>query len=61
IKFAHGAWSGIGQRTGRAFEGIVSISVAPSEYIEIQSHDAVPYSHSTLPLLRASTLTFRKE
>jgi len=60
LPFARGAWSGIGQRTGKAFEGIVHISVTPSRYIEIQSHDAAPYSRSTLPLLRASTLTFRK-
>jgi hypothetical protein len=47
VGFARGAWSGIGQRTGKAFEGIVYISVTPSRYIEIQSHDAAPYSRST--------------
>lgn len=60
LTFARGSWSGVGQRTGKTYEGIVYILVAPSKYIEIQSHDAAPYSRSTLPLLRASTLTFRK-
>jgi len=32
LPFARGAWSGIGQRTGKAFEGIVHISVTPSRY-----------------------------
>ena len=60
LPFAHGSWSGVGMKTGKAYEGIVYILVAPSRYIEIQSHDAAPYSRSTLPLLRASTLTLRK-
>ncbi len=32
LPFARGAWPGIGQRTGKAFEGIVYISVTPSRY-----------------------------
>ena len=60
LPFAHGSWSGVGRKTGKTYEGIVYILVAPSKYIEIQSHDAAPYSRSTLPLLRASTLTLRR-
>lgn len=60
LSFRRGAWSGVGQRTGKTYEGIAYVLVTPSRYIEIQSHDAAPYSRSTLPLLRASTLTFRK-
>ena len=60
LPFAHGAWSGTGARTGKTFEGIVYISVASSRYIEVSSHDARPYSRSTLPLLTAASLTFRR-
>ena len=60
LTFARAAWSGQGQRTGKTYEGIVYVLVAPSKYIEIQTHDAAPESRTTLPLLGASALSFRR-
>ncbi len=58
--FVQASWSGVGRRTGKPYAGVVYISVTPGQYIEITSHDASPYSRSTLPLLTAAALTFRK-
>ena len=58
--FKQASWSGIGSRTGKPFAGVIYISMKTGDYIEISAHDAVPYSAATLPLLKASVLTFRK-
>lgn len=60
LPFAHGDWHGIGMRTGKLYAGSQYCSVAPSQIINLVSHDAAPHSQTTLPLLQTSILTFRK-
>jgi tetratricopeptide (TPR) repeat protein len=60
LSFDEGTWDGIGQQTGKEYQGSEYWSVSPSHVIHLSSHDAFPYSRTTLPLLKASIMTFRK-
>ena len=60
LSFAGGEWDGTGVQTGKEYKGGEYWSVSPSHLIHLSSHDAVPYSHVTMPLLKAAILTFRK-
>lgn len=58
--FAYADWSGVGQHTGKQFQGIIYISITSGQFFRIISHDAAPHSRTTLPLLKAAVLTFRQ-
>ena len=60
LSFESGEWDGIGQQTGKEYQGSEYWSVTPSHVIHLATHDALPYSRVTLPLLQASLKTFRK-
>ena len=60
VSFNSGTWDGIGQQTGKDYQGSEYWSVSSSHIIHLSTHDAVPYSQATLPLLKASVMTFRK-
>ena len=60
LTFGRGDWDGVGVQTGKEYKGSEYWSVSPSHIIHLSSHDAVPYAATTLPLIQASILTFRK-
>ena len=60
LPFSRGDWSGTGQKTGKVYRGSEYWLVSPSSIVQLSTHDAVPYDRTTLPLLQASILTFRK-
>ncbi len=60
LSFDEGTWDGIGQQTGREYGGSEYWSVSPSHIIHLSTHDAAPYAQTTLPLLKASVMTFRR-
>ena len=44
----------------KQYAGTVYLSATSTGVMQLAGHDATPYSRSTLPLIRASILTFRK-
>ena len=59
--FTYARWKGVGQKTGKLFEGDEYASVASGTALQISTHDAVPYSQATLSVLQKSVLTFRHQ
>ena len=59
--FTRAHWKGVGQKTGKLFEGDEYASVAAGTTLQISTHDAVPYSQATLPVLQKSISTFRHQ
>ena len=55
------AWSGVGMKTGRHFQGVVYIGSWTGTYVSIFAHDALPDAQTTLPMLDAAARTFRKQ
>lgn len=60
LSFDGGTWDGVGQRTGKEYQGSEYWSVSSSHIVHLSTHDALPYSRATLPLLKASLMTFRR-
>ena len=60
LTFDFGDWDGFGTRTLKEYQGSEYWSVTPSHILHLSSHDAIPYSRVTLPLLQASIATFRR-
>ena len=58
--FLKATWSGVGAKTGKPFSGFAYYASQTGEYVSIVAHDTTPNSVASLPLLEASTRTFRK-
>ncbi len=59
--FTHAHWKGVGQNTGKLFEGDQYASVAAGTTLQIPTHNAAPYSQATLPVLQKSISAFRHQ